>query len=143
MSKIAGRMSSSELGELALDAAIQVEDVIHGRAMRLTSVKELMEALLSSLQNPTTSQAPLDLALLPIYESAFDVMGSKPDKVDDFRRGVYDILEKFVEADPSKGSEFLTRLRDFCVAIHDQSLSQRIDLLRASAYHDGMAIRAY
>jgi phage-related minor tail protein len=143
MSETTGRMSSSELGELALDAAIQVEDVIHGRAMRLSSVKELMEALIKSLQHATTAQAPLDLALLPIYESAFDIIGSKPDKVGDFRRDVHSILTKFVEADPSKGSEFLIRLRDFCVAIHDQSLSQRIDLLRASTYHDGMAIRAY
>lgn len=144
LSKVPGRMSSSQLSELALDAAIQVDEVIRGRSDRLDRVQQLMNTLLATMTD-VRSDAPsqLDLALLPIYESAFDTPTSIPKKVGDFRSSVHEILANFLRADASQGHEFLARLRDFCVTVHDQSLSQRIDLMWASNYHDGLAIRAY
>ena len=144
MPEIGRRMSSSELSELALDAAIQVEDVIQHRSRRLDSVKTLMQALLRTVTSESGDVIDrFDLALLPIYETALGQASAKPEKVHDFKHRVSETLARFVEADPSKGDEFLAKLRDFCVSVHDQALSQRIDLLKASNQHGGIAIRAY
>ncbi|MGO4263973.1 hypothetical protein, partial [Lysobacter sp. TAB13] len=138
------RMSTSELSELALDAAMQVEDVLRNRSRQLDSVKTLMQALLRTVTSTSGDVADrFDLALLPIYETALGAAVAKPEKVRDFKHRVSEILANFVEADPSKGDEYLSKLRDFCVSVHDQALSQRIDLLRASQQHGGIAIRAY
>ncbi len=144
MTEISRRMSTAELSELALDAAIQVEDVIQSRSQKLDSVKILMEALLRTVTVDSGEIAErFDLALLPIYETALGSQQEKPEKVRDFKHRVSETLSAFVEADPSKGDSFLANLRDFCVSIHDQALSQRIDLLKASNQNGGIAIRAY
>lgn len=144
MNRTATHMTSTDLSELALEAAIQVEDVINHRSARLDRVKALMSGLLETLPvSAAGSQTRFDLALLPIYESAFQEGEGRPDKVADFTREVGQILTNFVEADPSKGDDFLRRLRDFCVSVHDQALSQRLDAIKINNRNDAFAIRAY
>ncbi|MBS7698793.1 MULTISPECIES: hypothetical protein [unclassified Chelatococcus] len=129
MANSAPRMTSVELSELALDAAIEVENVIRGRAPGLDSVNHLISCLLNTI---TTGRGPsqhrMDLTYLPIYESALEtISGERPDTVEDFAKNVRHVLAEF--ATPGNETGVLNALRDFCIAVHEEALSQRMDLI--------------
>jgi hypothetical protein len=128
-------LSTTQLGELALDAAMEADDVINRRGNQLERVRQLLGAVRQTLEiGPTGSNpAKIDLTYLPIYESALGIAADgRPERVVEFTERVSMILSQFFDANSDSNSDLLPKIRDFCLAVHDETLSQRLDVIHGA-----------
>lgn len=128
-------LSTRQLGELALDAALEADDVINRRKNDLILVRQLLSAVQNTLDvgDGGMNRARIDLTYLPIYESALGIdANGRPERVVEFAERVAMILAKFFDADSDQNSDLLPKIRDFCLAVHDETLSQRLDMLHGA-----------
>jgi hypothetical protein len=126
-------LSAATLGELALDAAMEADDVINRRANKLFFVPQLLAVLKKTLAAGHINAARIDLTYLPIYESALGIAANgRPERVVEFTERVAMILSDFFDANVDKNSDMLPKIRDFCLAVHDETLSQRLDIVQGA-----------
>ncbi|MDH2382743.1 hypothetical protein [Bradyrhizobium sp. CER78] len=128
-------LSTTQLGELALDAALEADDVINRRGTQLDLVRKLLAALRNTLATGAggVNPAKIDLTYLPIYESALGIAADgRPERVVEFTEQVAMILSQFFDADADQNSDLLPKIRDFCLAVHDETLSQRLDVVQSA-----------
>ena len=128
-------LSTRQLGELALDAALEADDVINRRKNDLILVRQLLSAVQNTLDvgDGGMNRARIDLTYLPIYESALGIdANGRPERVVEFAERVAMILAKFFDADSDQNSDLLPKIRDFCLAVHDETLSQRLGMLHGA-----------
>lgn len=129
---LSAQLTATQLGALALDAAMQIEDFQQGREDKLDNVRTLLNAVgetLNGNSRPDAGNAKLNLAFLPIYQSAVDLASvATPSKVDDFAAVVRNALNELLTGQQSKDERIIPRLRDFCIAVHRQSLIERANV---------------
>lgn len=128
-------LSTTQLGELALDAALEADDVINRRGNQLNLVRQLLGAVRQTLTTGAEGSSParIDLTYLPIYESALGIAADgRPERVVEFTERVGMILSQFFDADTNPNSDLLPKIRDFCLAVHDETLSQRLDVIQSA-----------
>jgi hypothetical protein len=128
-------LSTTQLGELALDAALEAEDVINRRGSELNLVRRLLTAVRDTLETGDggVNPAKIDLTYLPIYESALGIAANgRPERVVEFAERVSMILSNFFDANINQNSDLLPKIRDFCLAVHDETLSQRLDIVQSA-----------
>jgi hypothetical protein len=117
----------SSLGELALDAAIELERAYNQEPTDLGSVSKLAKSLENDLD---------DLSLFPIYKRALSSSASQPPTT---TSDVYKLLREFsaqMTAKEERHSEIVRKLRDFCLALHGSLLTLRIDSVASNARSD-------
>ena len=140
-------LSPAQLGDLALDAAIQADNFINKQSEDLETVQKLLNTIVATLRFSSfgaEASSRIDLAYLPIYESAVEFDGSvTPMTVNDFTRTFVDTMNTFLSANSTSNDNLLYRIRDFCVAVHSQCLSQRMDLISAAQQTSKRVNRAY
>lgn len=128
-------LSTTQLSELALDAALEADDVINRRSDQLNLVRRLLLAVRNTLATGEgrVNPARIDLTYLPIYESALGIAANgRPERVVEFAERVKMILSDFFNANLDRNSDLLPKIRDFCLAVHDETLSQRLDIVQSA-----------
>jgi hypothetical protein len=109
------------LGDLALDAAIQLEKLNSGRKADL----EVLDLFAKKLSGGGPAS---DLTLLPIYNRALvNAERIQLSTKSDLYARLNEMSKKL--SSTSVPSNDIERLRDFCLAVHDALLSMRIDSL--------------
>ena len=92
-------LSTTQLGELALDAALEADDVINRRSDQLNLVRRLLLAIRNTLATGDggVNPARIDLTYLPIYESALGIAANgRPERVVEFAERVKMIFQTFL-----------------------------------------------
>ena len=128
-------MSAAQIGDLALDAAIEIDRFIAKEIVDLGSARFLLESLAHSLHTGAldgSGSSKIELSFLPIYEQAVALQGEVPETVDAFSTRVLNVFEGFRAAEHHRDETLLPGLRDFCLAVHEQVLSERLDVIAAT-----------
>lgn len=132
-----GIQTKSQLGELALDAAIALEETSNSR--NLDVVNQFLNAIKSQLSEEAAMSGFRDTSLYPVYSYALSkTEGPATGSVEDFRiRLVHTIANHEKDEANDNDTEHLKR---FCLAVHEALL---IDLMgrRASSTRNDARIR--
>lgn len=119
--------SHASLGELALDAAIELEKAYNQEPTDLISLSRLAKSLETDWD---------DLTLFPIYKRALSSSVAQPPTT---TSDVYRLLREFSTqmSEPDEHhSEIVKNLRDFCLALHGSLLTLRIDSVASNFRND-------
>jgi hypothetical protein len=113
------------LSDLALDAAIELERLRANPKSRLEALETLSKAL--------SERGLDDLALVPVYDRALASSGkAAPSSKSDLYSRLQSIVAKLQSSDTASADD-LSVLRDFCVALHDALLTNRLQTIRDPA----------
>ncbi|MBS7697567.1 MULTISPECIES: hypothetical protein [unclassified Chelatococcus] len=117
---------SRDLGDLALESAIEIDRHLQGGA-------PVFDALESLAQRLGEGKLSANLTLLPAYDRALSgSRGGFASTKNDFFSRLKEITEKMVEKDDASPAD-LELLRDFCLALHDSLLNSRIDRIASNS----------
>ena len=116
--------NQASLGELALDAAIELEKAYIQEPTNLASLSRLAKSLETDLD---------DLTLFPIYKRALSSSVAQPPAT---TSDVYRLLREFSAQMTEPHSEIVKNLRDFCLALHGSLLTLRIDSAASNFRND-------
>jgi hypothetical protein len=129
--------TKSQLGELALDAAIALEGASSSR--NLDVIRQFLNAVKSQLSEDAVTSGFRDTSLYPVYSYALSkTEGPATGTVEDFRVRLAHTIANH-EQDQANDTD-VERLKRFCLAVHEALL---IDLMgrRASNTRNDARIR--
>lgn len=108
------------LSNLALDAAIEIDEFKSTGSGSFAALMQLGKAL--------TESTISDLTMVPMYDLALAAGATRPTSKADLYGRLHEIAAKMNEP-ASESKNDLTTIRDFCLALHDALLNARIENL--------------
>lgn len=119
----------SDLAILALNAAIQIDDLIIGRGRKTNLVARLANILkkenrsFSDIESVKKFVDPFAVDI--VRHAVSDYTGEKPASIDELVTRYRDIVSKFSGISLTQDTTDLQRMKSFCLALHRQLLLLR------------------
>lgn len=126
---MAPHVNGGDLAKLSFDAAVEIDKLLHGEAIDPTVIRGFVESLRAGMGGgleADISSLHADLPAIDLYGRAWNHMSDRPDDLDGLRNRLSQMLQHTHLDEEQAGADPWTALKQFCLALHEELMSERI-----------------